>query len=132
MKNSKQERSTTRTTAYDPSLDCKPNDTTSDIGISSSSQAKKTSQSAKKREVANEIDNELKSLRITLGENAVAIAMCERILTILYNLETLKVDGLDVSSEVIDDGELDHLPARLAAEKYAMLSAEIYNAHARE
>ncbi|MDR0697458.1 MAG: hypothetical protein LBF68_08020 [Christensenellaceae bacterium] len=70
---------------------------------------------------------ELESLKMTIDQNAVSLSMCERLLTVLYNLEATKMGGLEVTSEQLEDGTLDQLPKYLVAEKNAMLTAEFLN-----
>jgi hypothetical protein len=66
----------------------------------------------------------LKSVRITLDQNAVTLNICEKLVTALYNLEAAKADGIEITPELLTSGVLDRLPAHLEAEKQAMMKAE--------
>ncbi|MDR2046659.1 MAG: hypothetical protein LBP79_01910 [Clostridiales bacterium] len=67
---------------------------------------------------------DIKSVRISLDQTAVTLNMCEKLLTVLYNLEAAKADGVELNPELFTSGVLDQLPAHLEAEKQAMMKAE--------
>jgi hypothetical protein len=76
---------------------------------------------------AVESDNagkDIKSIKITLDQNAVSLSICEKLLTVIYNLEAAKADGIEVNPELFTSGVLDQLPARLEAARQDMVKAE--------
>ncbi|MDR0752111.1 MAG: hypothetical protein LBF12_05995 [Christensenellaceae bacterium] len=88
--------------------------------------AKKYGNGQTSNKFSNEPDSfkELETLKMSVDQNAVSLSMCERLLTLLYNLEATKVGGIEVTSEQLENGTLDQLPNYLVAEKNAMLKAE--------
>jgi hypothetical protein len=85
---------------------------------------KKTSVKASEIAVADSADSDMKGMRITLDQNAVTLNICEKLLTVLYNLEASKADGIELNPELFTSGILDQLPKHLYDEKQAMIKAE--------
>jgi hypothetical protein len=67
----------------------------------------------------------LRSMRITSDQTAVNVAICEKLLTVLYNLEAHQADGFVVDPELFNSGLLDQLPEHIEAEKQALMKAEL-------
>jgi len=68
----------------------------------------------------------LRSMRITQDQSVVSLHILERLMTIWYNLEMAKAEGIAVTPELLQSETLDHLPEHLEEEFRGMMKTEMH------
>jgi hypothetical protein len=73
----------------------------------------------------NYISKDLAALKIMSNQNAVILKICEKLLTVLYNLERAKAEEKETLSDLFSTGALEQLPEAMENAKIAMIRSEL-------
>lgn len=78
----------------------------------------------KTQEESGEIARELAGLKNLLVQQSININVLENLLAFLYNVETAKAEGIEITTEFIESGCLETLPENIAEVKKEMTRIE--------
>ena len=67
----------------------------------------------------------LAGIKNIVGQQQISLNMLEYLVTILYNIEAAKAEGIQITTEYLESGCLEQLPDSLAKIKQEMIRLEV-------
>lgn len=78
----------------------------------------------KTQEESAEVAREIAAIKNILVQQTIGLNVLETLLAFLYNVETAKAEGIEITKEFIDSGVLETLPDNIAEVKREMTKIE--------